>query len=419
MASVLVAKATASSLGRKSMSGQTWYQVPRAVGCIIIQQRDASTNVPTKLSSMKRGTGGRSSFSGIVATVFGASGYLGKYVCNKLGKIGSQIIIPYRGDQTYIERLRLTGDLGQVLFFPFELRDEESIRKTVQYSNVVINLVGRQYETRNYNFHDVHVAGARRLAKISKECGVEKFIHISHLNAKAEPQKVWETSRILKTKYESELAVREEFPEAIIFKPSDMFGAEDNFLNYYTNRLRWSWYGRFSLFSDHIRGIPLWQRGERTIKQPVFVSDVAEGIIKAIQNPDMVGQTIQCVGPQRYYLADIVDFIINVVRREDVLVRSGYMFVPRLRAKLYNSLPMGRWYNTEKLEMEALTDWTVPGNLTLEDLGVTLTQFDDMARFFLKSKRRFAYYQEELGEFDEAPSPKPAEFYQDKSLQIR
>ena len=64
----------------------------------------------------KRGTGGRSSFSGIVATVFGATGFIGRYVVNRLGRMGSQVIVPYRGDEHDYRHLRLTGDLGQVVF---------------------------------------------------------------------------------------------------------------------------------------------------------------------------------------------------------------------------------------------------------------------------------------------------------------
>lgn len=65
------------------------------------------------LAALKRGTGGRSSFNGIVATVFGATGFTGRYVCNKLGKIGTQLIIPYRADFCEAARLKLCGDLGK------------------------------------------------------------------------------------------------------------------------------------------------------------------------------------------------------------------------------------------------------------------------------------------------------------------
>lgn len=78
--------------------------------------------------------------------------------------------------------MKLAGDLGQVLFQPYHLNDEDSIRKAVKYSNVVINLVGRDWETKNFKFNDVHVEGAKRIARISREMGVERLIHVSALN---------------------------------------------------------------------------------------------------------------------------------------------------------------------------------------------------------------------------------------------
>lgn len=87
-------------------------------------------------------------------------------------------------------RLKLVGDLGQVYFHHYYLRDEESIAKSIKYSNVVINLVGRDWETRNFKFDDVHVEGARTLARIAKKAGVERFIHLSALNASETPEEV-------------------------------------------------------------------------------------------------------------------------------------------------------------------------------------------------------------------------------------
>lgn len=80
--------------------------------------------------------------------------------------------------------------MGQVYFHPYHLKDEESILKCIKYSNVVINLVGRDWETRNFNFDQVHVEGARRLARAAKKSGVERFIHLSSLNASENPNTV-------------------------------------------------------------------------------------------------------------------------------------------------------------------------------------------------------------------------------------
>lgn len=129
-----------------------------------------STDAPrplktTNLGTMKRGTGGRSSFNGMVVTVFGCTGFVGRYVANKFGKIGSQLIFPYRADHSEAIRLKLVGDLGQVLFHFYHLQDVNAIREAVKYSNVVVNLVGRDWQTKNFSFNDVHVEGARRIAR--------------------------------------------------------------------------------------------------------------------------------------------------------------------------------------------------------------------------------------------------------------
>lgn len=140
------------------------------MGIVCLKANSYSTDAPrtlktTNLSSLKRGTGGRSSFNGMVVTVFGCTGFVGRYVGNKFGKIGSQCLFPYRGDHSEVNRLKLVGDLGQVLFHFYNLNDMDSIRKAITYSNVVVNLVGRDWETKNFKFNDVHVEGARNIAR--------------------------------------------------------------------------------------------------------------------------------------------------------------------------------------------------------------------------------------------------------------
>ncbi|KAL8618992.1 hypothetical protein ACOMHN_018374 [Nucella lapillus] len=372
---------------------QVQQQLPRIFGAVVVSKRNASYDLP----AMKRGRGGRSSFSGIVATVFGASGFVGRYVCNRLGKIGSQIIVPYRGDPYEVERLRMCGDLGQVLFFPFYLNDEEAVKKVMKYSNVVINLIGREWETRNYDFNAVHVDGARRIARLARESGVEKLIHFSSLNASPTPQPIYNKagSKFLRTKYEGELAVREEFPEAIIFRPADIYGSEDRFLRYYAN------------FWRRAHGtIPLWKKGEATIKQPVFVQDVAQGVIEAIKNPDNAGETYELVGPERYYLADLVDYFYRVMRYRTAK-RSYLSPAFRMKAFVMGFAPAEPLYSLHKLEKEFVTDVTT-GCPTLEDLGVTLTQMENQVPWELKPFRQGAYYEEYLGEFADPTPPPPA-----------
>ncbi|XP_064599885.1 NADH dehydrogenase [ubiquinone] 1 alpha subcomplex subunit 9, mitochondrial-like [Liolophura sinensis] len=370
------------------------HQAPCVNGAVFVQRRHDSS--ATNLAALKRGRGGRSSFSGIVATVFGASGFVGSYVVNKLGKIGSQVIIPYRGDPYDVAPLKLCGDLGQILFLPYELRNEESVRQAMQYSNVVVNLIGREYETKNYKLNDVNVEGSRRIARLARECGVSRLIHFSALNASLNPQIIYmkQGSQYLITKAKGELAVKEEFPDATIFRPADIYGQEDRFLRYYSN------YWRRSTSNS----LGLWKKGRQTIKQPVFVSDVAAGVVAAIRDPSTAGKTFEIVGPHRYYLCDIIDYIYKLMRYEDFKITNVSPLL-KLTATVMGMMPNYPRFNMEKVEAEHVTD-VVTGLPNLEDLGVELTRLEDRADYELKPYRLYAYYEDKLGEF---PKPNPPE----------
>lgn len=300
-------------------------------------------------------------------------------------------------------RLKLVGDLGQVLFQPFHLMDDDSIRKSMKYSNVVINLVGRDWETKNFPFKEVHVEGARRIARIARETGVEKLIHVSALNASPdlEPLVYENGSEFLRSKYYGELAVRDEFPDAIIFRPSDIFGQEDRFLRYYAHIWR-----RF------FRYMPLWHNGEKTIKQPVFSSDVAQGIVNAIRDPDAVGKVFQAVGPRRYQLNELVDWFHRVMRKDEKwwgYRRYDLRWDPSFKAKvafteaISPSFPVGDLHH-ERVEREYVTDVVQKGVPTLEDLGVQLTLMEDQVPWELRPYRAAQYYDAAIGEF-ETPAP--------------
>lgn len=102
----------------------------------------------------------------------------------------------------------------------------------MKYSNVVINLVGRDWETKNFKMNDVHVKGALNIAKACKEAKVQKLIHMSALNCSPHPEPFFIKggSKFYKSKYAGEEAVRSVFPDAVIIRPSDMYGQEDRFL---------------------------------------------------------------------------------------------------------------------------------------------------------------------------------------------
>lgn len=304
-----------------------------------------------------------------------------------------------------VQHLKLMGDLGQILYHPYHIQDEDSLRKAMKYSNVVINLVGRDWETKNFPFKEVHVNSARRLARIARECGVEKFIHVSALNAEPEPKPLVYSggSKFLQSKYHGENAVRDEFPDAIIFRPSDIYGQEDRFLTYYAH-----------VWRRAIRIVPLWHNGEKTFKQPVFVSDVAQGIINAIRDPDAVGKVFQAVGPRRYLLRELVDWFYRVMRKDESwgYIRCDMRFDPTFKLKvalteaIQISFPIGNLHH-ERVEREYVTDVVEKGIPTLEDLGVQLTLMEEQVPWELKTFRALQYYDAAVGEF---PNPAPPAF---------
>ncbi|XP_013855012.1 NADH dehydrogenase [ubiquinone] 1 alpha subcomplex subunit 9, mitochondrial [Austrofundulus limnaeus] len=320
-----------------------------------------------------KGRGGRLSFSGISATVFGATGFLGRYLVNRLTRIGSQVIIPYRCDQYDLMYLRPMGDLGQITFLEWDSRDQDSTKRAVEFSNVVINLVGKEWETRNFRFEDTFVNIPLKIARATREAGVSKFIHMSHLNAD-----IRSPSKYLRNKAVGEKAVREEFPDAIIMKPSEMFGREDAFFNYFAN-MRW--------FTN---AIPLIARGKKTVKQPVYVVDVAQAIVNAIKDPDAIGKTYALVGPNRFLLHDLVEYIYAVAHRPFVaysMPRPLYHLV----AKIFAMNPFQPWTTPDKVDRFHTSDMKYPGLPGLEDLGITATPIEEKAIEVLRRHRRARY----------------------------
>merc|ERR1712055_330244 len=380
-----------------------------------VNSRNKSIDVPGKpitddlnSGSISKGTGGRSSFNGKIVTVFGATGFAGRSVANQLGKSGTQLIFPYRGEHQYVRDLKLVGDLGQVLYHPFYLRDEESIRKCMKYSNAVINLIGSEWETRNFKFDDVHETGARTIARIAKEEGVKTLIHVSSLNASEKPQECMLKggSQFLTSKWKGENAVKEEFPDAIIIRPSDIYGQEDRHLNYYGNRFRKTHqygYLRANLTAyPSFKGVPLWEKGEQTIKQPLYVGDFARGIAKLVFEKDVRGKTYEFVGPKSYYLSEMVDYYLRCMYKTEeegfwpdengwipVLyhtykrcdVKYSPLWLLRLKALEYIQPACDlRLYTGflgwDKFEREHVTD-VLSGAPTLEDLGITTAVLED------------------------------------------
>lgn len=149
-----------------------------------IQQRYLTQDVAITRTGRPiiRVQGGRSSLGGYTVTVFGATGFLGRYIVNRLARQGCTVVVPYREEMAK-RHLKPTGDLGRVNFTEFDLRNTQSIEESVRHSDIVYNLIGRNYPTKNFSLWDVHVEGTERIAEAVAKYDVDRFIQVSSFNA--------------------------------------------------------------------------------------------------------------------------------------------------------------------------------------------------------------------------------------------
>jgi len=221
---------------------------------------------------------------------------------NKLGRVGTQVIVPYRkGEDESIRHLKVMGDIGQIVPMPFNGRDMESIKQAVQRSDVVINCLGKQELTGKFDFFGSNVEAVTNIAKMSKEAGVPKFIHVSALAADEYSPSEW-----LRRKAQGELAVREEYPDAVILRTSIMFGDEDLFLN---SMAKWAKF--FGV-------VPLVGRGDNLI-QPVYVDNVAEAVRCAVleDEGELAGKLVELAGPRTMSVREVGQLVAELVATED------------------------------------------------------------------------------------------------------
>lgn len=224
--------------------------------------------------------------------IAGSTGFLGRYVVNALAKMGSHVIIPYRGVEDDTRALKVCGDLGQVVPVPYDPRDASSIDAHINnngHTNLVINVIGKRYETKNYKFDDVHVGVASRIAEACA-AGNIRLIHVSALGADLNSP-----SAFLRSKAKGEAAVRSICPSATIIRPGLIVGDEDYFFK------KWSYVSKILPF------VPLVNHGSAK-RQPVYVNDVAQAIVHCAHLPALThSTTYELVGPDVFTIKEMLD----------------------------------------------------------------------------------------------------------------
>ena len=234
-------------------------------------------------------------------TLFGGCGFIGQHIVRRLAKRDTIIKLPTR-DLEQALTLKPLGDVGQIVPFLSSIYSEAALAEAMRGSDTVINLIGILFERGKNSFQSIHVELAARIARIAREQGVKNFIHVSALGAdKNSP------SKYARSKAAGEAAVRTFFPEAVILRPSIVFGPEDDFFNL------------FASLSRFAPALPL-IGGGHTKFQPVYVGDVADAVLAALDHTEAKGQSFDLGGPQIYSFKQLLELMGQTINRHPMLI---------------------------------------------------------------------------------------------------
>ncbi len=317
-----------------------------------------------------------------LATVFGASGFIGRHVVRELTKRGWRVRAAIRRPHL-AEHLQVFGVVGQVQLFQANVRNRASVEDALVGADAVVNLVGVLSESGRQTFAAVQREGARNVAEAAAEASIEDLVHISAIGADADGD-----SDYARTKAEGERLVREAVPQAIILRPSIVFGPQDDFFN------------RFAGMSRLSPALPL-IGGGKTRFQPVYVDDVADAVCAALENPAHRGRTFELGGPEIMTFKELMELTLKVVGRRRALIPLPFSlagFMGRggdIAAKLpFVSAPL-TGDQVKLLRHDNVVGASGEETGTLDDLGITPETMDAVLPSYLFRYRKHGRFSPE------------------------
>lgn len=313
-----------------------------------------------------------------LVTVFGGSGFVGSQVVRGLAKRGLRVRVAVR--QPHLAHtMRLLGDVGQIEVVQANVRNEASIRRALVGATAVVNLVGVLYETGRNKFQSVHAMGARNIAGVAREMGVTRMVQVSALGADAESG-----SKYLRTKAMGEEAVRALLPDAVIVRPSVVFGQGDGFFNKFAE---------MALLSP---ALPL-IGGGHTKFQPVFVGDLAAAIGQAVTDPALAGKTLELGGPGVFSFRQLMELLLAQIERRKFLIPLPFPIASMIGSAcgIFTLTPIAPPLTSDQVE-SLKTDNVASGDYPgLSDLGITPTSVEAIIPSYLYRFRKGGQYADE------------------------
>eukprot|EP01114_Cavostelium_apophysatum_P007902 TRINITY_DN2011_c0_g1_i1.p1 TRINITY_DN2011_c0_g1~~TRINITY_DN2011_c0_g1_i1.p1 ORF type:complete len:406 (-),score=76.72 TRINITY_DN2011_c0_g1_i1:80-1189(-) len=308
----------------------------------------------------------------IIATVFGANGNIGRMVVKYLARANAQVVAPYRGEERYSAFLKVAGDVGQIVPLRWTIYDKQAIQIAVSQSKFVVNVCGRTWETKNYNFQQANVESAVAIAQACKDAGVSRLIHVSSVAVGKNTQ-----SKFVKAKADSEEEVKKIFPDVTIVRITTPFGERDHFLHKFGYMI-----SKFPFF--------LLLVNRDTKIQPVYTADVAKAINQLLRDPRTKGKTYELGGPDTITFQNFADMILKNTKFDGlkpILAFSPTSWVAKILTQLFNR-SRNKIYTSDELLYYQTDNVADAGALGFKDLGIKPRSIHDASSVFQLFKNK-------------------------------
>lgn len=312
-----------------------------------------------------------------LVTIYGGSGFVGRYIARRMAKEGWRVRVAVRrpNDALFVKPY---GVVGQVEPVACNIRDDASVRAVMKGADAVVNCVGILNRSGKNTFDAVQAEGAARIARIAAEEGVANLVHLSAIGADENSP-----SEYQQTKAAGEKAILAAFPNAVILRPSVIFGNEDGFFN------------RFAAMARFGPILPV--VGANTRFQPVYVDDVAQAAVLGITGQAAPG-IYELGGPDVETFRDLMRQMLAVIRRRRLIVNIPFFAASIMGGAfdLLQAVTLGVIQNgmvtRDQVRNLRADNVVTPGAKGFADLGITPTAMEAVLPEYLWRYRPSGQY---------------------------